>query len=35
MTKIEPQNLDSCVIAGGCFWCMDAVYRRMIGIVNV
>ena len=35
MTNVEPQNLDSCVIAGGCFWCMDAVYRRMIGIVNV
>jgi len=35
MTHVEPQNLDSCVIAGGCFWCMDAVYRRMIGIVNV
>ena len=29
MTNVEPQNLDSCVIAGGCFWCMDAVYRRM------
>ena len=35
MTNIEPKHLDSCVIAGGCFWCMDAVYRRMVGIVNV
>jgi peptide-methionine (S)-S-oxide reductase len=33
--NIDPNHLDSCVIAGGCFWCMDAVYRRMIGIVNV
>jgi len=23
------------VIAGGCFWCLDAVYRRLKGVVEV
>lgn len=23
------------VIAGGCFWCLDAVYRRLKGVTNV
>ncbi len=23
------------VLAGGCFWCLDAVYRRMQGVSNV
>jgi peptide-methionine (S)-S-oxide reductase len=23
------------VIAGGCFWCLDAVYRRLMGVQNV
>jgi peptide-methionine (S)-S-oxide reductase len=23
------------VIAGGCFWCLDAVYRRLKGVKNV
>ena len=31
--KIE--NMDTAVIAGGCFWCMDAVYRQMEGIIDV
>jgi peptide-methionine (S)-S-oxide reductase len=29
------QPTDSCVLAGGCFWCLDAVYRQMTGIINV
>lgn len=28
-------NLDTCVIAGGCFWCLDAVYQNMEGIEKV
>lgn len=23
------------ILAGGCFWCLDAVYRRMRGVTNV
>ncbi len=34
-TNTNPQNIDSCILAGGCFWCLDAVYRRMEGIVTV
>lgn len=32
---VKPENLDTAVLAGGCFWCLDAVYRRMNGIVAV
>lgn len=28
-------NLDTCVIAGGCFWCLDAVYQNMEGIEKI
>jgi len=27
--------MESYVLAGGCFWCLDAVYRRMRGVVDV
>ena len=34
--KMESSNnLDTCVIAGGCFWCLDAVYQNMEGIEKV
>lgn len=29
------QNIDTCVLAGGCFWCLDAVYRKMPGVITV
>ncbi len=35
---IEQSNipeLDSVVLGGGCFWCLDAVYRNMKGIVKI
>lgn len=35
MNQVNEQPTDSCVIAGGCFWCLDAVYRQMQGIINV
>lgn len=31
----QPENLDTAVLAGGCFWCLDAVYREMKGVVTV
>ena len=34
-TMVNLDNIDTAIIAGGCFWCMDAVYRRMDGIENV
>lgn len=33
--QINPANTDTAVLAGGCFWCLDAVYRQMEGIVAV
>lgn len=35
MNQSTEQPTDSCVLAGGCFWCLDAVYRQMKGIINV
>lgn len=32
--NIPSSSLDTAVLAGGCFWCLDAVYRRMDGIVE-
>lgn len=28
-------KLDSIVLGGGCFWCFDALYRRVKGVVEV
>ncbi len=33
--NIDPSKLDTIVLGGGCFWCLDAVYRRMPGVVGV
>ena len=32
MTSSTPQTF---VLAGGCFWCLDAVYRRVRGVQSV
>ena len=29
------ENLEKAYLGGGCFWCLDAVYRRMPGVVGV
>ncbi|MEY3983379.1 MAG: hypothetical protein RL160_936 [Bacteroidota bacterium] len=34
-TDSDSLNTDTAVLAGGCFWCLDAVYRNMKGIVDV
>lgn len=28
-------STDSIVLGGGCFWCLEAVYRRVKGVVKV
>lgn len=28
-------NTESIVLGGGCFWCFEAVYQRIIGVVQV
>lgn len=33
--KQENMNTDTAILAGGCFWCLDAVYRQMEGIVSI
>ena len=27
--------METFVLAGGCFWCLDAVYRSLDGVVDV
>jgi len=33
--EIEKANLDSVVLAGGCFWCTEAVYVDLIGVEKI
>jgi peptide-methionine (S)-S-oxide reductase len=28
-------NIETAVLGGGCFWCLDAVYRRISGVITV
>lgn len=32
---MEPNKLETVVLGGGCFWCLDAVYSRTKGIKSV
>jgi peptide-methionine (S)-S-oxide reductase len=37
-TKMEttlPGTLDTATIGGGCFWCTEAIYQRLNGVVSV
>jgi peptide-methionine (S)-S-oxide reductase len=31
----EPAKLETATLAGGCFWCMEAVFRRLKGVESV
>ena len=33
--KQENMNTDTAILAGGCFWCLDAVFRQMEGIESI
>ena len=31
----EPMKTETAILGGGCFWCVEAVYERMPGIISV
>jgi len=31
----NPKNQEEIVLAGGCFWCLDAIYRDLYGVLKV
>lgn len=31
----SPQNTEEAVLGGGCFWCVEAVYERIEGVLDV
>jgi len=31
----NPENLETATLAGGCFWCLEAVFRRLKGVQSV
>ncbi len=35
MTDPHPDTLETAVVAGGCFWCTEAIFRRVAGVADV
>ena len=35
MVPMSDPTLQTAILGGGCFWCLDAVYRNVEGVVNV
>ena len=35
MSETLPPALETAVVAGGCFWCTEAVFKRLRGVVSV
>lgn len=33
--KMSTENIDTIILAGGCYWCIEAVYQRLDGVVKV
>ena len=29
------ERMEKCTLAGGCFWCLEAVYQQIIGVIEV
>jgi peptide-methionine (S)-S-oxide reductase len=34
-TNANPKKLEQAVLAGGCFWCLEAVFDQVIGVTDV
>ncbi len=32
---MQSDKYETCVLAGGCFWCMEAIFQDINGIINV
>ncbi|PKO57205.1 MAG: peptide-methionine (S)-S-oxide reductase, partial [Betaproteobacteria bacterium HGW-Betaproteobacteria-19] len=32
---MEPTTLETAILGGGCFWCLEAVFREVEGVVSV
>jgi len=35
MTTMKPENLDTATFGAGCFWCVEAIFLEMKGVVSV
>ncbi len=35
VTMSDPTKLDTITLGGGCFWCTEAIYQRLDGVVSV
>lgn len=33
--KAKTQNLETITLGGGCFWCVEAIYENLVGVVSV
>jgi peptide-methionine (S)-S-oxide reductase len=35
MTNLTPSSLETATLGGGCFWCLEAVYKELRGVTHV